>query len=156
VLEIVVPGLRKRPEDIPILAEFFLRKFNEETGRKLKGYTPRAMEELLRYRWPGNVREMKNVIERAVVLARGEFVDHDDLVLSRLTTAGDTEMGYEAATPACYQPESLADVERAHILRTLAATAWNKSKTATILGIERSTLDRKIRRYGLEPDRPRI
>ncbi len=156
VLEIVVPGLRKRPEDIPILAEYFLRKFNEETGRKLKGYTPRAMEELLRYRWPGNVREMKNVIERAVVLARGEFVDHDDLVLSRLTTAGDTEMGYESSPSGGYTPESLADVERAHILRTLTATAWNKSKTATILGIERSTLDRKIRRYGLEPDRPRI
>jgi Nif-specific regulatory protein len=156
VLEIVVPGLRKRPEDIPLLAEYFLRKFNEETGRKLKGYTPRAMEELLRYRWPGNVREMKNVIERAVVLARGEYVDHDDLVLSRLTTAGDTEVGYEAPSRGGYQPESLADVERAHILRTLTATAWNKSKTATILGIERSTLDRKIRRYNLEPDRPRI
>ncbi|HYO25998.1 MAG TPA: sigma 54-interacting transcriptional regulator [Lacipirellulaceae bacterium] len=156
VLEIVVPGLRKRPEDIPVLAEFFLRKFNEETGRKLKGYTPRAMEELLRYRWPGNVREMKNVIERAVVLARGEYVDHEDLVLSRLTTAGDTEVGYQAPSAGRYQPESLADVERAHILRTLTATAWNKSKTATILGIERSTLDRKIRRYALEPDRPRI
>jgi DNA-binding NtrC family response regulator len=154
VLEIVVPGLRKRPEDIPQLAAYFLRKFNEETGRKLKGYTPRAMEELLRYRWPGNVREMKNVIERAVVLARGEYVDHDDLVLSRLTTAGDTEMGVEVSEPRSgYQPASLADVERAHILRTLAATAWNKSKTAVILGIERSTLDRKIRRYGLETER---
>ena len=154
VLEIVVPGLRKRPEDIPELASHFLRKFNEETGRKLKGYSPRAMEELLRYRWPGNVREMKNVIERAVVLARGEYVDHDDLVLSRLNTAGDTEMGVEVQEHRSgYQPASLADIERAHILRTLAATAWNKSKTATILGIERSTLDRKIRRYGLDADR---
>lgn len=154
VLEILVPGLRKRPEDIPELAAHFLRKFNEETGRKLRGYTPRAMEELLRYRWPGNVREMKNVIERAVVLARNDFIDHEDLVLSRLTTAGDTEMGMERSEPQIgYQPVSLADVERAHIMRTLAATAWNKSKTATILGIERSTLDRKIRRYGLEADR---
>ena len=154
VLEIVVPGLRKRPEDIPELASYFLRKFNEETGRKLQGYSPRAMEELLRYRWPGNVREMKNVIERAVVLARGEFVDHDDLVLSRLNTAGDTEMGVELREAKVgYQPASLADIERAHILRTLAATSWNKSKTATILGIERSTLDRKIRRYGLDSDR---
>jgi len=56
VLEILVPGLRKRPEDIPELAEYFLRKFNEETSRKLKGYSPRAMEKLLHYRWPGNVR----------------------------------------------------------------------------------------------------
>jgi Nif-specific regulatory protein len=154
VLEIVVPGLRKRPEDIPELAAYFLRRFNEDTGRKLKGYTPRAMEEMLRYRWPGNVREMKNVIERAVVLARGDYVDHDDLVLSRLNTAGDTEFGVELnEAKSDYQPASLADIERAHILRTLAATTWNKSKSASILGIERSTLDRKIRRYGLEADR---
>ena len=154
VLEIQVPGLRKRPEDIPELAEFFLRKFNEETGRKLQGYTPRAMEELLRYRWPGNVREMKNVIERAVVLARGEYVDHDDLVLSHLKTAGDTEVGVSPdSRHVGYEPASLADVEKAHILRTLKATNWNKSKSAKILGIERSTLDRKINRYGLADDR---
>jgi len=72
------------------------------------------------------------------------------LQAARLNTAGDTEFGVELAEPKIgYQPASLADVERAHILRTLAATVWNKSKTATILGIERSTLDRKIRRYEL-------
>jgi Nif-specific regulatory protein len=151
VLEILVPGLRKRPEDIPELAEFFLRKFSDETGRKLQGYTPLAMEQLLRYRWPGNVRELKNVIERAVVLATGEFVDHHDLVLSTLKTAGDTETG---ATPAAlagaYEPQSLADIEREHIRRTLHSTGWNKSRAAGILGIERSTLDRKIRRYELK------
>ena len=155
VLEILVPGLRKRPEDIPELAEFFLRKFNEETGRKLKGFSPRAMEELLRYRWPGNVREMKNVIERAVVLARGEYVDHEDLVLSTLKTAGDTESGTSAQLFGTYEAVSLADVEREHILRTLNATGWNKSRSASILGIERSTLDRKIRRYDLIKERPR-
>jgi DNA-binding NtrC family response regulator len=155
VLEIVVPGLRKRPEDIPALAEFFLRKFSEETGRKLKGYTPRAMEEMLRYRWPGNVREMKNVIERAVVLARGEFVDHTDLVLSTLKTSGDTESGYDPTNSREFEPLSLAEVERIHILKTLNATNWNKSRTASILGVERSTLDRKIRRYGLVEDSPR-
>lgn len=155
VLEIVVPGLRKRPGDIPELAEFFLRKFSEETGRKLKGYTPRAMEELLRYRWPGNVRELKNVIERAVVLAHGEYVDHTDLVLTTLKTAGDTEVGVELANPQDFEPMSLADVERIHILQTLNATGWNKSRSAGILGVERSTLDRKIRRYGLVEDKPR-
>jgi Nif-specific regulatory protein len=108
------------------------------------------MEELLRYRWPGNVREMKNVIERAVVLARGDYVDHSDFALSTLKTAGDTEMGHDpAAFLREYEPMSLADVERIHILQTLKATGWNKSRTATILGVERSTLDRKIRRYGL-------
>ncbi|MCA9230201.1 MAG: sigma 54-interacting transcriptional regulator [Planctomycetales bacterium] len=155
VLEILVPGLRKRPEDIPDLAEFFLRRYNEETGRKLKGYTPRAMEELLRYRWPGNVREMKNVIERAVVLARGDYIDHDDLVLSSLKTAGDTETGTTAVGKGEFELTSLADVEREHILRTLHSTGWNKSRSASILGIERSTLDRKIRRYGLTSERPR-
>ncbi len=77
-----MPALRKRPEDIPELAEYFLHRFITETGSKIKGFTPRAMEELFRYRWPGNVREMKNVIERAVVLTRSEYIDHDDFVLS--------------------------------------------------------------------------
>ena len=149
VLEILVPGLRKRSEDIPELAEFFLRRFNDETGRNLQGYTPRALEQLLRYRWPGNVRELKNVIERAVVLATGEYIDHEDLVLSTLKTAGDTESGAPSGFTQGYIPQSLADIEREHILRTLNSTSWNKSRAAGILGIERSTLDRKIKRYDL-------
>jgi transcriptional regulator with GAF, ATPase, and Fis domain len=153
VLEIIVPALRKRPEDIPVLAEYFLRRFVAETGNKIKGFSPRAMEELLRYRWPGNVREMKNVIERAVVLTRGEYIDADDLTLSTLKTAGDTETGLGDARALPPQPTSLADVERDHILATLNLTGWNKSRAATILGIERSTLDRKIRRYELNGGR---
>jgi Nif-specific regulatory protein len=111
------------------------------------------MEEMLRYRWPGNVREMKNVIERAVVLTRGEFVDADDLILSHLKTAGDTETGLSDGRGAPQEPASLADMERQHILDTLSLTGWNKSRAATILGIERSTLDRKIRRYDLTDGR---
>jgi transcriptional regulator with GAF, ATPase, and Fis domain len=149
VLEIVVPALRKRPEDIPVLAEYFLRRFVAETGNKIKGFTPRAMEELLRYRWPGNVREMKNVIERAVVLTRGDYIDAGDLLLSQLKTAGDTETGLSDGRAAPAEPTSLADMERSHIFATLSMTGWNKSRAATILGIERSTLDRKIRRYEL-------
>jgi transcriptional regulator with GAF, ATPase, and Fis domain len=149
VLEIVVPALRKRPEDIPVLAEYFLRRYVSETGNKITAFTPRAMEQLLRYRWPGNVREMKNVIERAVVLTRGEYIDADDLLLSQLKTAGDTETGLSDGRSAPPEATSLADMERQHILATLAMTGWNKSRTATILGIERSTLDRKIRRYEL-------
>ena len=94
-----------------------------------------------------NVREMKNVIERAVVLARGEYIDHEDLVLSTITTAGDTETGISAKPTGEFQPASLAEIERIHILATLRSTDWNKSKAASILGIERSTLDRKIRRH---------
>ena len=149
VLEILVPSLRKRPEDIPELAEYFLNRFVSETGSKIKGFTPRAMEEMLRYRWPGNVRELKNVIERAVVLTRGQYIDHDDLVLSTLRTAGDTDPVFAESKGARSEPASLADMEKQHILDTLTQTGWNKSRAATILGIERSTLDRKIRRYDL-------
>jgi Nif-specific regulatory protein len=150
VLEIIVPALRKRPEDIPQLAEHFLHRFVAETGSKIKGFTPRAMEEMLRYRWPGNVRELKNVIERAVVLTRSQYIDHADLVLSALRTAGDTDVDMAAAIRNVRgEPASLADMERQHILDTLTQTGWNKSRAAIILGIERSTLDRKIRRYDL-------
>jgi Nif-specific regulatory protein len=92
---------------------------------------------------------MKNVIERAVVLTRGEYIDADDLLLSQLKTAGDTESGVHDPRAAGSEPASLADIERDHILATLSMTGWNKSRAATILGIERSTLDRKIRRYEL-------
>ncbi len=151
VVDIVVPALRKRPEDIPALAQHFLRKFNEETGRRIQGFSPAALESLRRYRWPGNVRELKNVIERAVVLARGGQIDAEDLTLSKLATAGDSSETLD--TPDEYQPMSLAEIERRHILATLQSTGWNKSRTAGILGIERSTLDRKIRRYELSEQR---
>ena len=102
VLEIVVPGLRKRLDDIPELADYFLRKFVAETGRKIDGFTEGAMDQLTTYRWPGNVRELKNVIERAVVLCRGRQIDQDDLLLSKLPTSGDT--GEIAAAEAALQP----------------------------------------------------
>jgi len=152
VLEIIVPALRKRTEDIGLLAEYFLEKFRAETGRKIVGFTPAAKEQLQKYLWPGNVRELKNVIERAVVLCRGHEIDADDLLLTKLATAGDTELA--EAPSNRFVPASLDDMERLHILNTLKHTNWNKSRTASILGIERSTLDRKIRRYQLEEPPP--
>jgi Nif-specific regulatory protein len=151
VLEIMVPPLRKRPEDITELSHYFLQKFNSETGRKIRGYAPQAMELMRKYRWPGNVRELKNVVERAVVLARSEFIEPEDLTLSKLSTAGDT--AEHPAPQGDFQPTSLADMERQHILATLSATGWNKSQAAALLGIERTTLDRKIRRYELADER---
>ena len=151
VLEVWVPPLRKRGSDVNELAEYFLARFVSETGRRIVGYTDEAKKQMLDYRWPGNVREMKNVVERAVLLARGEMIDVDDLMLSKLSTAGDT--GEIEAPTSRYQPASLADIERDHILATLRSTGWNKSQAAGILGIERSTLDRKIRRYELNEAR---
>ncbi len=153
VLEIAVPALRKRPDDTPELVQHFLAKYNAETGRKIRGFTPEAMEHMLRYRWPGNVRELKNVVERAVVLSRGDYIDVEDLALSKLSTAGDTA---EVMPPsgAEFEPMSLDEMERRHILATLHSTGWNKSQSARILGIERSTLDRKIDRYQIDGSLP--
>jgi Nif-specific regulatory protein len=148
VVEIFVPPLRKRPEDITELANYFLDKYIAETGRKIRGFTPEATQCMTKYRWPGNVRELKNVIERAVVLARGDFLDTDDLNLSNLT-AGESEV--VPSSKSTFEPMSLDEIERRHIHATLRATGWNKSRTAAILGVERSTLDRKIRRYDLKP-----
>ncbi|HND55552.1 MAG TPA: sigma-54-dependent Fis family transcriptional regulator, partial [Pirellulaceae bacterium] len=149
VVEVRVPALRKRGEDVVELARHFLAKFAQETGRKLRGFTPDAVQLLRDYRWPGNVRELKNVIERAVVLARRDVLDTDDLLLTNLATSG--ESGEVAAPKASYEPMTLDEVERRHIQATLIATGWNKSRAATILGIERTTLDRKIHRYHLSP-----
>jgi Nif-specific regulatory protein len=150
VIEVVVPPLRKRPEDIRELAEYYLARYKAETGRKISGFSPEALAHLQAYRWPGNVRELKNVIERAVVLTCGARVEVEDLNLSNLATASDSADLHLQIAP--FQPVTLAEVERRHILATLNATGWNKSRTAVILGIERSTLDRKIRRYDLQPE----
>ena len=147
VLEVMVPPLRKRPEDVPELAMYFFDRFVKESGRKLRGFTPAALEQMQRYRWPGNVRELKNVVERATVLANHEYIDADDLMLSKLPTTGDTLDVPSVQTG--FTPYSLDEMESRHILATLRATGWNKSQAASLLGIERSTLDRKIKRYNL-------
>ena len=149
VVQIDVPPLRHRPEDIQILADFFLQKYNAETGRKIKGYSPHVRHQMQRYRWPGNVRELKNVVERAVVLAQGEMIEMEDLTLTKLSTASESQFDLGTLVEE-YRPMSLEEVECRHIEQTLASTAWNKSKAASILGVERSTLDRKIKKYGLK------
>jgi Nif-specific regulatory protein len=145
VVQLDVPPLRERESDIPLLSDHFLKRFARETGRKIKGFTPAALEKLKAYRWPGNVRELRNVIERAVALSSGLQLDAPDIWLSELD-AGAPVIG---AAGAVYKPEPLEEVEKRHILETLKHTDWNKSQAAAILGIERSTLDRKIKAYGL-------
>jgi DNA-binding NtrC family response regulator len=146
VVEIRVPSLRERKSDVPLLAKHFLRKFVRETGRKIRDFTPAAMEKMTEYHWPGNVRELRNVIERAVALGQGPMLDVNDIWLSSLemNTPG------SAGSPPPYEPLPMEEVEKRHILHTLAHTDWNKSQAASILNIERSTLDRKIKGYGLK------
>jgi Nif-specific regulatory protein len=146
VVEIRVPPLRERPSDIEPLAIHFLQRFALETGRKIKAFTPRALEKMLGYSWPGNVRELRNVVERAVALSSATMLDANDIWLSSLEALTATPI----PPPDTYQPLSIDEIEKRHIDRTLRHTEWNKSRAAEILGIERSTLDRKIKAYELK------
>ena len=146
VVEIVVPPLRKRPDDIEVLARHFLDRFVAETGRRVRGFTPAALDALTSYHWPGNIRELRNCIERAVVLSQADEIDAAELALSHLAAPGDSGR-VAAARSATYAPQSLDEMERRHIMATLEAVGGNKTKAAAILGIERSTLDRKLARW---------
>ncbi len=175
VLEIIVPPLRKRKEDISVLAQHFLERFRTETGRKIDGFSAGAMRLLHEYRWPGNIRELKNVIERAVLLGSDSVIQEADIALSSLRTTGDTNVSSLVGVPSPndlaawsndplqaaaedeeatskYTPMTLEQWEKHHIEATLQFCQWNKSSAARVLGIERTTLDRKIKRYGIDKE----
>ncbi|MCA9139536.1 MAG: sigma-54-dependent Fis family transcriptional regulator, partial [Planctomycetales bacterium] len=145
VVEIVVPPLRKRGNDILLLAEHFLAQFNEQMGRRITSISDDAKRMLLDYRWPGNIRELRNVIERAVVLNSGSTIEAEHLLLTPAMSAGSAESDSIASNSPV--EISLADLERSHIERVLRHTDGNKSRAASILGIERSTLDRKLKKF---------
>jgi len=146
VVEILVPPLRRRPEDIEALARHFLARFAAETGRPVREFTAEAIAALRDYHWPGNIRELRNCIERAVVLSTHESIDAHELALSQLASSGDTGRG-SGARSAAFVPQTLDEVERRQVMATLAAVGGNKTKAAAILGIERSTLDRKLAKW---------
>lgn len=147
VVEIRVPTLRERKDDIPVLAEHFLNRFRQDIGRKITGFTPAALEKLGHHHWPGNVRELRNAIERAVALSDGGAIDENDLWISPLNmlSGGSSEM----KNPTGYRPLTLESLEKDHILSTLKHVNWVKSQASMILGIERSTLDRKMKAFGI-------
>jgi two-component system response regulator HydG len=144
VVNLTVPPLRERREDIPLLAQHFLRHFAEKNRKNMKGLTPQAMDRLLRYDWPGNVRELMNAIERGVVLARSEYVDEEQLPLI-LETEG-RGMSPKENAPGDL---SLDEVEKTTILNTLESVGGNKSEAARRLGITRKTLHAKLKKYGI-------
>ncbi|MBC8418751.1 MAG: sigma-54 dependent transcriptional regulator [Pseudomonadota bacterium] len=149
VVTLNVPALRERSEDIPLLAGHFLTMFAEKNHKGLKGFSPQAMDRLLRYHWPGNVRELMNAVERAVVLSRYEYIDEEDLPFAiKDGLAGDT-----ASFPPRIAESGLLleDMERETILKTLESTAGNKSEAARRLGITRKTLHKKLKKYGVMP-----
>jgi DNA-binding NtrC family response regulator len=145
VVEIPLPPLRERREDIPLLAAAFLREFAEENGKNVEGIEPKAAMALRTYSWPGNVRELRNVVESAVVLGKGPFIGLEDLP-PQVTDRGD---GDHLRVPLGIP---LAEAEKLLIQANLSSLSGNKSRTAEVLGIGRKTLHRKIHDYGLEEE----
>ena len=143
VVPIVLPPLRERREDIPLLANHFLRKYNEKREKSVTAISDGAMKVLTEYDWPGNVRELENVIERAVVLTGGGVIEPADLwyyeVGSKRATGSDAD-----------EVKSLTDAEREHIVRTLKMLNGQIGKASEALGIDRKTLRLKMRKYGIE------
>ena len=143
VIPIVIPPLRHRQEDIPILAEYFLKKYSATNRSSVRGFTKRAVSKLMGLKWEGNVRELENVIERAVVLCTAGLIDESDIP-SPETASAETFFG--AATGDF---PTLEQLERRYIEMIMEKTAGRKDKASQILGINRRTLYRKEREYGM-------
>ncbi|HEX7878123.1 MAG TPA: sigma-54 dependent transcriptional regulator, partial [Candidatus Eisenbacteria bacterium] len=142
VIVVRIPPLRERTEDFLPLIAHFLKKHGERLGKPDAAIAPEAIEVMRRHTWPGNVREMENVIERALVLGRGPVIEMGDLPEALLKPAGDKE-----SLPPL---QSVALVEREHILKTLRAVAGNKAAAARLLGLDRKTLYRKLKQYHIQ------
>jgi formate hydrogenlyase transcriptional activator len=142
VVPIFLPPLRERPEDIPLLVQHFVQRFARKAGKTIDMISPGTMEALRRYPWPGNIRELENVIERAVVLSAGPVLRIPTRDLStRIVSQTDTD-----------RPQTLEEVERNHILTTLKETRWilsGPSGAAARLGLNRSTLYFRMKKLGI-------
>jgi formate hydrogenlyase transcriptional activator len=142
VFPLEAPPLRERKGDIPLLVNFFLSRFGKKLGKEVRGVSQKSMDRLINYGWPGNIRELQNVIERAVVLARGPVVQVDDSLLSSVNDGVETSV-----------IDTLENNERNHILRALTETAWvihGKKGAAELLGINPSTLRSRMEKLGIK------
>jgi transcriptional regulator with PAS, ATPase and Fis domain len=138
VFSVFIPPLRERKGDIPVLANYFVQKYNRAMGKQITSITPEAMDTIVRYNWPGNVRELENAVERAMVVGKPPAIKPEDLPYQL------TEKNH--VLPA----GSLAGMEKAHIASVLDQNRWNISRSAEILQIDRVTLYNKIEKYGLK------
>lgn len=173
VIEITAPPLREHPEDIPAIAQHFIDRFSAKSNSKIRGFSSEAIRKLQAHSWPGNVRELRNVVERALILSEHEVLQPSDIVLTSLRL--DEEQASSVPVPSpeeqgasletsvdpmvdlfgsfIQQETSLEDLDRYYIQAVLEAVAWNKSKASRILQIERTTLDRRLKKYRISrPD----
>jgi nitrogen regulation protein NR(I) len=168
VVSIKIPPLRERKEDIPALTSYFIRKFNRELKKQIVGMTPSAMDKITSYGWPGNVRQLENVLKRAMVLCQGEWILEDQLVLERGWEKREApeelgkkpmedllDMLFEELSKASSLSshwDMISTVERGLILRALQKTNGNQVQAAQLLGMNRSTLRGKMERYNIRKE----
>lgn len=144
VVEISLPPLQQRRDDIPLLAHHFLQKYNKELKRNIKGINSEAMGAMMAYEWKGQVRELENVMERAILLSDGDYLALEDLPSSFRKTSGNQDFSMDSDT----LDEAIQTFEKHHIQSVLKRTDGNKSEAARLLGIDPSTLYRKMERLG--------
>jgi two-component system response regulator AtoC len=142
ILPVHIPPLRERKEDIKLLIEHFLQKYNQKLNRKIKGVSPSAMSEILEYPWPGNVRELENVIERAMILTDSEYIHRIDLGLR------ENDFRMTALIDSLSLEEAWQRLERAYIEKALSKTDGNRTQAAKLLGLSRRALLYKLKQYG--------
>jgi two-component system response regulator HydG len=134
VFRIDLPPLRERRDDIPLLVNHFVRKFSLQMNKRITRVSPAAMDLLQQQPWTGNVRELENAVERAMVVAQEPEIREQDFVFKTAVPNG--------------APKSLDEIEKAHILRVLESCNWNQTRAAEILDIDRVTLHHKLKKYG--------
>jgi DNA-binding NtrC family response regulator len=144
VFSIQLPPLKERREDVPLLVHHFIEKFNGETGKRVQGVSPAALAMLQGYAWPGNIRELRNTLERAMILVDGEVIGEEHLPPDLQSSRP------EAATLRLPLGIALDKVEKEYILASLQKNGGNKARTAEILGISEKTLYNKLNRYAAE------
>ncbi len=152
VINIELPSLRERISDIPLLAQHFLSSVCEDSGKNVQGFTEEAVAALQRYRWPGNVRELQNVVERAVLLGKGTTIGVEDLP----TMMSDGQPAAVQSVGTRTLKDALSGPERQIILEVLKSNNWNRNATADQLGINRTTLYKKMKRLGIDEPRGMI
>jgi DNA-binding NtrC family response regulator len=145
VIEIHIPALHERRDDIPLLVNYFVARISARIGKQVKGVTTRVLGALMRYEWPGNVRELENMLERMIILAESDMMDID-LLPPEVSNGGEPP----AKALDYIHPQSLEEIEAYFIQKTLRESNGDRGLTAEILGIDKSTLWRKIKRYQLE------
>lgn len=150
VFPVEIPPLRKRPDDIPLLVDYFIKRFSSEMGKQVEGIDDNALNMLIQYEWKGNVRELENTIERAMILADGDRIRKEHIVLVPVSIEASTTNKEVEGSLEDVAREAQRTAETRLIKRVLEETRWNKTRAAEILKVSYKTLLNKIKEYGLE------